>query len=245
MRRFTADLHIHTALSPCAMAEMTPPAIVRAAAAQGLDMIAICDHNSARNAAAVQEAAGDALAVIAGIEITTSEEVHVVGLFPDAAAAGAVGARVSETLPENDAEAEERFGRQSVLDAAGREVATEPRMLSAASTFPLQGAVALIHGSGGVAIAAHADRPSFSVQSQLGIFPVDAGLDGIEISAAGRARGRENDFSLLALPIVASSDSHFLSDLGSCSTRLDVDEATFYELALALQGIGGRRCVLA
>ena len=54
---FQADLHVHTALSPCAGEEMTPPAICRAAVEAGLSMIAVCDHNSAGNAAAVQEAA--------------------------------------------------------------------------------------------------------------------------------------------------------------------------------------------
>ncbi|MCX5758981.1 MAG: PHP domain-containing protein, partial [Candidatus Hydrogenedentes bacterium] len=99
MRRFAADLHIHTALSACADDDMTPPAIVAAALEQGLDMIAICDHNSAGNAAAVQAAAGDALAVIAGMEITTAEEAHVLGLFPDAASAEAAGQEVRDTLP--------------------------------------------------------------------------------------------------------------------------------------------------
>jgi hypothetical protein len=46
-------------------------------------MIAICDHNTAGNARATQEAAAGALAVLAGMEITTAEEVHVLGLFPD------------------------------------------------------------------------------------------------------------------------------------------------------------------
>ena len=77
---------------------MTPPAIVETALAEGLAMIAVCDHNSARNVAAVQEAAGERLAVLAGMEITTAEECHVVGLFPDAAAAQAAGAEVGATL---------------------------------------------------------------------------------------------------------------------------------------------------
>ena len=83
LRHATADLHIHTALSPCGSDEMTPRAIVEAALARGLDMIAICDHNSARNVAAVQEAGCGRLAVLAGIEITSAEEVHVLGLFPE------------------------------------------------------------------------------------------------------------------------------------------------------------------
>jgi len=55
MRVLRADLHIHTCLSPCAQREMVPTAIVKRAKAAGLDMIGICDHNSAENAGATME----------------------------------------------------------------------------------------------------------------------------------------------------------------------------------------------
>ncbi len=109
LRRISADLHIHTALSPCGSEEMTPPAIVAAALEAGLDMIAICDHNTAGNAAAVQEAAaaqaaagGPPLVVLAGMEVASAEEAHVVGLFPDAAAAERAAAEVRAVLPQAD-----------------------------------------------------------------------------------------------------------------------------------------------
>ena len=127
-----ADLHVHTALSPCADDEMTPPAIVDAALAEGLAMIAVCDHNSARNVAAVQEAAGERLAVLAGMEITTVEECHVVALFPDASAAQAAGAEVGATLGPVDDGYETFFGEQHVLDAAGAETAREALALATA-----------------------------------------------------------------------------------------------------------------
>ncbi len=57
LRCFKTDLHIHTCLSPCAEAEMTPGAIIGAAKARGLDVIGICDHNSAENVRAVTNAA--------------------------------------------------------------------------------------------------------------------------------------------------------------------------------------------
>lgn len=47
------DLHIHTALSPCASDEMTPNNIINMALIKGLDVIGITDHNSARNVKAV------------------------------------------------------------------------------------------------------------------------------------------------------------------------------------------------
>ena len=244
MKHFAADLHIHTALSPCAADEMTPGAIVHAARDAGLDMIAICDHNTAGNAQAVQQAARDDLAVIAGIEITTAEEVHVIGLFPNADAAGDVGASVGQTLPIA-AENPERFGRQLLMDPEGRVLGTEAKMLSVASGFALSDAVRLIRQHGGLAVASHIGRPAFSVLSQLGTLPKNTRFDAIEISATGLRAGRQAEFAALGLPMVASSDSHFLADVGCRRTILDSLLATFDELALAFKGVGSRRCRLA
>jgi predicted metal-dependent phosphoesterase TrpH len=228
VRSFAADLHIHTALSPCAAEEMTPPAIVARAIELGLAMIAVCDHNSAGNAAAVQEAAGDRLAALAGIEVTTAEEIHVLGLFPDAAAAEAVGREVQATLP-----------------ARARE---DRRLLSSGCGLGLSDTVDLIHRHGGLAVAAHVDRPTFSVVAQLGFFPQDAGFDAVEVSAAARRRLAasqipDSRFQIPeGLPAVCGSDAHSLEELGAGRTVLEVEEPSFGELALALRGVGGRRC---
>jgi predicted metal-dependent phosphoesterase TrpH len=53
---YTVDTHIHTCLSPCAGLDMHPAALVSAAVQTGLDSVAVCDHNSAENVAAVERA---------------------------------------------------------------------------------------------------------------------------------------------------------------------------------------------
>ena len=40
------DFHIHSALSPCGDADMTPNNIVGMASIKGLDAIAVSDHNT-------------------------------------------------------------------------------------------------------------------------------------------------------------------------------------------------------
>lgn len=240
MKTFAADLHIHTALSPCALEEMTPVAIVQAAIREGLDMIAICDHNSAGNVRATQEAARGDTAVLAGIEITTSEEAHVIGLFPDATAACAAGDEVRATLPERG-EASRKFGEQLLMNASGEVLGAETKMLSTASGFALRDAVKLIKKYHGLAIAAHLDRPSFSIVSQLGVFPAETDLDAIEISAVAAAASRAGEFMSFGLPVITSSDSHFLSDVGSCATVFEMLSVAFDELTLALRGAAGRR----
>lgn len=244
MRELAADLHIHTALSPCAAEEMTPPAIVEAAVRAGLDMIAICDHNSAGNVLAVQEAAAGSLAVLAGIEITTAEEVHVLGWFPGAAQALKAARAVLRTLPRGRTPTR-GFGVQRLMDSAGRTTGVERAMLSAASTFALSGALELVREHGGLAVASHVDRPSFSVLGQLGVMPQDARFDAIELSPAGCKSGRAKEFAELGLPMVCSSDSHSLAEVGTAFSVLRVQEASFEEVALSLAGRDGREVARA
>jgi len=94
-------------------------------------------------------------------------------------------------------------------------------------------------------VAAHVDRPSFSVPSQLGFIPANVPFDALEISAAGAARGRAAAFECLGLPLVSSSDAHFLEDIGTGGTLLDVEAPGFAELVRALGRREGRGCVIA
>lgn len=244
MKRCLADLHIHTALSPCASQEMTPPAIVRAAIRKGLIMIAICDHNTAGNTAATQEAADKDITVIAGMEIMTAEEVHVLGLFPNVGAACSVGEQIQTALPELETNSRVS-GEQTLMNARGRIVGIETKMLAASTGLRLSDSLKIIKRHNGLAVAAHLDRPSFSVISQLGMIPVDISFDAIEISAAAVSSARAAEFDSFGIPILASSDSHFLSEIGACCTALEILEPTFKELALALKGVAGRRCSVA
>jgi len=220
---------------------MTPPAIVERALAEGLGMIAICDHNSARNTAAVQEAAGARLTVLAGMEITTAEECHVVALFPGAEAAQAASAEVGATLEQVDDGYEAFFGEQRVLDADGRERTRETLALATAARLDVDAVVGLVHSLGGLAIAAHIDRRSFGVIGQLGFFPSAAGFDAVELSRhviPGSPEAAE--FASHGLPLVHSSDAHYQSDIGVVRTVVRCECPTFAELALALAGERGR-----
>ncbi len=238
-----ADLHLHTALSPCGSPDMTPPRIVREAEAQGLALIAVCDHNTCGNAGAVARAGGGRLAVIPGIEVTTAEEVHVLGLFPGLGAAERAMQRVQAGLPAWAPP--QGCTQQRLLDEEGRILGYESHLLSGSSALRLGEVVALIRSLGGLAVASHVDRRSFSVISQLGFLPPEVRFDALEISAAGAARGRVMDFLSSGLPLLCSSDGHCPEEVGAGCTVLEAEEPSFAELAMALRGAGGRRCGIA
>ncbi len=234
MKELRADLHIHTCLSPCAEPEMVPTAIVGQARALGLDMIAICDHNSAENAAAVARAGRrESIAVIPGIEITSREEVHILGLFRTEKELMSIQAVVYENLSgEND---ERVFGSQTIVDEYDRPAGVNTRLLMGATDLSLEEVVQAIHDFGGLAIASHVDRPSFGLIGQLGFVPEGLKLDALEVSPRAPIRKWDD------LPVVTSSDAHCLKDIARSSTLFFLKEGTVGEIAKALRKEDGRR----
>jgi predicted metal-dependent phosphoesterase TrpH len=211
-------------------------AIVEQAARVGLDMIGICDHNSAENVGAVMDAgARTGLAVIPGMEVTSQEEVHILGLFRTTEDLMNLQTAVYDNLPgENDPEA---FGSQLVIDEHDRVIGSNNRLLIGATTLTVEQVVGAIHQYGGLAIASHIDRERFGLIGQLGFIPEGLGLDAVEISNSSL---REWDY---AYPVVASSDAHYLDEIGNNSTCFVLEAASLDEIEKALSSEGGRRIV--
>ena len=231
-------------LSPCTeIDEMTTRRIVRTARDHGLDMIAICDHNSARNVAAVVRAAsGTGLSVIPGIEVTTSEEVHILGLFPSVEAATAMQDEVySRLFGQND---EKVFGYQVVVDEHDMVEDLDERLLIGATTIPTDRVVAQIHELGGLAIASHVDRDGFGIFSQLGFIPANLKLDALEVSPRSTFEAvRERRVQARHYLLISSSDAHRPTDIGAVCTLARMAQPTFEELHKALSGQDGRAIV--
>jgi len=232
------DLHIHSCLSPCASLEMSPQAIARRAREVGLDGIALCDHNSARNAPAFAEVCAQAgLAALHGMEIATSEEVHLTTLFDTVEAALLMSDWVYTALPER-LNQPEVFGDQAVVNADDTINAFEPRMLSTPTRWRLCEVVAESHRRGGLCIAAHADRPSFSVHSQLGVLAGDEGFDALEWTIhANRNACRKQ---LGDWPGLRGSDAHTLEAIGTVWNEATLSAFSVQAIQDALKAGGVR-----
>ena len=248
LREVRADLHIHTGLSPCCETwRMTPRRIVERALEEGLDIIAISDHNSMRNAQAVAEAArGTKLTVLHGMEVTTAEEVHVLGIFGDPKGARGLQDLVDRNLP--GANKPEALGYQVLMDANDEILGSDDHLLAGATTLPVEDAVAAIHEAGGVAIASHVDRTFYGIFSQLGWIPDGLELDGLEIywsMPIDRAKARHPQIE--GRPLLRGSDAHSEEDIGRAWTKLEVGAfdvgdaaAAHEEIRLAILGEKGR-----
>jgi len=242
LRPFRADLHVHTCLSPCAELDMTPRQIVDAARGKGLDILAITDHNSAENTEAARRAAvGSGMVILSGMEITSSEEVHVLALFDNDEGVMRMQDVVYGNLPpqEND---ERLYGQQVIVNEFDEVMGFNTRLLITATGLHLQTLVAMVHSCGGLCVASHVDREAFSIISQLGFVPGDAGFDALEFSSRMKKEQAEALFGhLKSFPWVSSSDAHYIADVGGRTVTFTMEEPTLEEIRLALRDADGRR----
>ena len=241
IRAFRCDLHVHTCLSPCADLDMYPTALVRKAVQEGLDLIAICDHNASENVPyVIRAAAGLDLAVLPGMEVTSREEVHVIALFDATDPLQHLQRTVYEHLPGmND---ERRFGCQAIVNEFDEVEGFNERLLIGATELPLEDLIRQVHQLGGIAVASHIDRESFSVISQLGFVDPGIPFDALEISrTTGLSAARRRYPELERYPFVLSSDAHRIDDVGTGYTQMLLAGATVCELMLAFAGLEGRR----
>jgi len=238
MRKVRADLHLHTCLSPCADEQMKATAIVKQARKVGLDVIAITDHNSAENVAAVAKAgAREGLAVIPGVEVTSREEVHILGLFDTQQELMEMQDVIYEHLPGENYD--QAYGPQTIVDDRDRILGTNNKLLLGATTMTVEQIVQAIHQQSGLAIASHIDRERFSIIGQLGFIPKGLKLDAVEVSTTTKITPE------YGYPVVTFSDAHFFPDIGNSYTNFMIEDISVDELRKALRNEMGRRICAA
>jgi len=215
---------------------MTPKRIVDKCVEKGIDIIAICDHNTCENVKYVIKAAKKHnITVIAGMEITTIEEVHIVGLFPSNFQATRMQQIIySELDGQNN---EELFGVQAVVNEEDEVMKINNKLLIGASNLNINQVVDYIHKFNGIAISAHIDREGFGIIGKLGFIPEDLPIDAIELSPLTKDIRPllESNPELAKYPIFFSSDAHTLESIGDAYTALLLREPSFKEIKLAIK----------
>ena len=220
METLFADLHMHSCLSPCGSDDMTPANICGMAMLKGLQMIALTDHNTARNLPTMQICA-DAygLLLIPGMEITTREEVHLLGYFPTVDRAVEFSEFLRPHMPPKKNKPS-FFGNQYVMDEDDNVIAEEDELLIGASDLPLAELVKLIREADGVPVPAHINRGSNGLLINLGFVPDDLDLTAVEVwkhlpCAHTPQEGRV---------VLHSSDAHYLGDIMEAEETITLPE---------------------
>jgi hypothetical protein len=219
---------------------MLPEFILERAIELGLDIIAVTDHNSSENAAAMIHAGqGTGIDVWPGMEIQSREEAHLLCLFDTLEQALAWQDAVYASLPpiKNRPSV---FGEQVVLTPEGEPVGYNDRLLATSTALSVEEVVKGVQALGGLCIPAHVDRPAYSLIANLGFIPPDLDIPGVEIShLLGPKEARARFPQLARYGLIADSDAHRLSEMRR-RTTLKMAHRTVAELALALAGVGDR-----
>ena len=220
------DFHIHSCLSPCTEEDMTPYNLVNLSALMGMQAIALTDHNSCQNCRAAMQAGEDAgITVIPGMELCTSEEVHVVCLFEELKAAEEFSDYVLSTVPQVK-NRPEIFGTQLIMDSTDKVLGNQDILLTTASGISISNVEKLVDGYGGVCYPAHIDRSSYSVISNLGMITKEMGFEVAEISPNGNIDALIRQYPILSeMKILTSSDAHRLESLPPASLSLHTENS--------------------
>ena len=222
MEALYSDLHLHSCLSPCGSDDMTPANICGMAMLKGLQMIALTDHNTARNLPAMQRCAeAYGLLLIPGMEITTREEVHLLGYFPTVEKA----LDFSEFLRPHMPAAKNKpslFGNQLVMDEDDQVIAEEDELLIGASDLSLEKLVQLIREAKGVPVPAHINRGSNGLLVNLGFVPEDLQLTAVEVWKDLPCPHTPQEGRM----VLHSSDAHYLGDIYEPEITTQLPEAS-------------------
>lgn len=226
MSKYPYDFHVHSCLSPCGDADMTPNNIAGMAYLNGVRIMALTDHNSSRNCPAFFEAARRyGVVPIAGMELTTSEDIHAVCLFETLEAALAFNDEV-DTRRVRIRNREEIFGEQLILDDEDNVTGKEEDLLINATTISLDEAPQIAATYGGICYPAHIDRPANGAIEILGDFPHYAGFRVAELHDRSKTDEYTRTYGLEGMRLLCSSDAHYLHQLreGNDNDSIEFDD---------------------
>lgn len=224
---------------------MSPNALVQRCLELGLNWIAITDHNSMANCPAYEKiATQNGIAFSWGVEIQTSEEIHILAYFEDSERARHFDKCLYESLLplSNDPDF---FGDQVVIDENESIISVVEKALINSSMWSLEETVEMIRQHQGYCVPAHIDATINSIISQLGFIADPSLFDAFGITAKLDTATFLADYpGIEPRSLIRSSDAHYLSDLGSGFTSLWLEKPCFAELILAIKDVDDRKIVV-
>lgn len=228
MNKYYYDLHVHSCLSPCADDDMTPNNIAGMAALGGLNIVALTDHNSAKNCPAFFEACKrQGIIAIAGVELSTAEDIHLVCLFPELEAAMDFDKELEKHLtPINNRP--EIFGNQLILNGDDEQVGVFEKLLITATDLWASDAIELARSFGAHVRPAHIDRTSNGMISILGDIPSEYGFNFVEFNDRANTEEYYKRYpSIEKASTLVCSDAHHLWDINEAVNYIEIDDEPY------------------
>ena len=223
MPRYYYDLHIHSCLSPCGDEDNTPNNIAGMAALSELNIVALTDHNTCKNCPAFFAAAEKyGIIPIAGMELTTSEDIHTVCLFETLDDALNFDAYI-DTQRVKIKNRPEFFGEQLILNEEDELIGKDDCLLSNATLISIDDVKAIVSSYRGVCYPAHIDRSSNGIIAVLGTIPPDTDFTFFGLHDGEKIREYSERYGIPKDRFIISSDAHNLTDMRDKEFYFDLD----------------------
>lgn len=235
MAKLYYDFHLHSCLSPCGDDDMTPANIAGMAALAGLGAVAMTDHNSCKNCEALLFYAKQfGLLAVPGMELCTSEEVHVLCYFHTLKEALRFQDYVSgRMLPVKNNPA--FFGNQLIYDCKDENCGCEELSLITSTQITFFELADLMEEYHGVMVPAHIDKNSNSLLSNLGFIPPESRFHTVEVADMSKCwQLAEAHPFLKNCLFLCSSDAHSLGAIHGPDHALELAEFSVSGILKAL-----------
>ncbi|MBQ2687360.1 MAG: PHP domain-containing protein [Clostridia bacterium] len=227
MNKYYYDLHVHSCLSPCGDDESTPNSIAGMATLNGLNVVALTDHNTTRNCPGFFEAAKrHGIIPIAGMELTTAEDIHVIFLFEDLKTA----LKFDEDLQDKRILIDNRvdvYGEQMIMNGNDEIIGIEKHLLSNATTISVDDCPKLAEKYGAICYPAHIDRQANGIIATLGTFPDIKGFKVFELNDGEKEEELRKTYDLGNRKCVVSSDAHYLWNMRDENRYFLIDDEPY------------------
>ena len=227
------DLHIHSVLSSCADVLQTPNNILNMCMLKGLNMIAICDHNGAKQYSAIDKIKDSYdFCVLYGIEITTHEGFHLLAYFEKYEEIMALDKIIDESLdksilPPND---------QIITDEYDLEIDNIPYYLNQKIPFSFDELIKIIKRLNGIIIPAHINRKKTGILDYISDFS-SYDIDGIEIMDGSDIDELFNKYPYLKkYRYIINSDAHDIDVIHEQVQSMELDDLSFQSFKKYLLG---------
>lgn len=212
MNKYYYDLHVHSCLSPCGDDDSTPYNLAGMAAVSGLQIMALTDHNSAKNCPAFFKACKQyGIIAVAGMELTTAEDIHIICLFEQLSDALEFDKAIDpyRTPFKNRVDI---YGEQMILGDEDALLGTVPDFLPVATRISLEEVPSLVERHRGICYPAHIDREANGIIATLGTMPPTPTFSCVEFHFAHNVEEYRKKYDLPNVHVVCS-DAHYLGDI--------------------------------
>ena len=234
--KYFYDLHIHTVASACADILQTPNNILNMSMLKGLDIISICDHNTAKQYKTIDKIKDSFdFLVIYGMEVTVKEGFHVLTYFENYDDIMSLDEVIDASLDKCIMNDNKSLNDQAICNVYDLEEYVIPYFLNQKS-ISFSELITITKKLGGLVIPAHIDRKNTGILDFISDFS-SYDIDGIEIYDVNNIDKLLTMYPYLKkYKYLHSSDAHDISKISEKEFSIDLDDLSFKSFKKWLKG---------